>query len=260
MPTRITMNGKSFNVEESKYERFWRKLKKGVWEPETFEVFDATIRPDSLMLDVGAWIGATCLYGAQLAKSCIAFEPDPIAFKVLERNVAANKEANWRGSLEIRNAAINKDGESFELGARHDGGDSQSSVLFSGRETTWTVSAHRLQDILDDYAGPDQHVFLKIDIEGGEYELMPSIASVLADERVSAFISFHPMLLRNSLIDGAEEGFDWRPAYVEAHMTALEALPWDKNPTFLDGKNRNRQALEKVLQKRFKFPRQLLIS
>ncbi|MEL7212404.1 MAG: FkbM family methyltransferase [Pseudomonadota bacterium] len=259
MSTLIEMNDRRFSVEEGAHGRFWRKLKKGVWEPETFEVFDAQIDPDALMIDVGAWIGATCLYGAQLAKRCIAFEPDPIAFAALEKNVACNADTDWVDRLSIVNGAVNKDGKSFKLGARNEGGDSQSSVLFGDRETTWTVNAQRLDEVVKAHADADQPIFLKIDIEGGEYDLIPEIAPVLADPRVRAFISFHPMLLRNALT--AEKGDEgWKPGFVDAHMAALAALPWDKDTTFLDGQGRNRAALEHVLQKRYKFPRQLLIA
>lgn len=259
MSQKITVNGISFQVEPGRNTAFWDNVNQGVWEPETFEIFDRCLSPETLMLDIGAWIGPTSLYGVQRAKECIAFEPDPVAFEALEKNVAANKKSKWAGALTVKNAGINKDGASFELGGRRDGGDSQSSALFPNRRTTWMVKAHRLQDVLAEHADQGQPVFLKIDIEGGEYELLPAISEILVDPGITAYISFHPKFLRQAMQQGQDAAFDWQTPFIAAHEIVLDALPWDRTLTFGKNERVSRESLTDALRDKQTFPTELLV-
>ncbi|GGS12419.1 FkbM family methyltransferase [Actinokineospora fastidiosa] len=65
----------------------------GVWEPEVAELVDSLIEPDSVFLDVGAYVGYHSLRVlARLGTSgtVVAVEPDPDAVKLLRHNVSAN--------------------------------------------------------------------------------------------------------------------------------------------------------------------------
>ncbi|MFM7445052.1 MAG: FkbM family methyltransferase, partial [Tabrizicola sp.] len=116
MLTTITLGEWSFQVDPRPHHRFWKRVNSGAWEPETYAIFDRHIDDRTLFLDIGAWIGSTSLYGAQLAQRCVAFEPDPVAFAELSRNVDQNRQADWIGKLQIHERAINRDGQSFTLG------------------------------------------------------------------------------------------------------------------------------------------------
>lgn len=86
----IEKNGKAFYVNSSNNANFWAQLQLGVWEPETFKIFDIFLDENHSYVDLGAWIGPTVLYGCQKAKFCYAIEPDPIAFKNLKKNIELN--------------------------------------------------------------------------------------------------------------------------------------------------------------------------
>ena len=259
MPVNITVAERSFNVEPGPHKGFWTRVGRGAWEPETFAIFARNITDKTLFLDIGAWIGSTSLYAAQLARKSVAFEPDPVAFQELSRNVAANAGAPWAKRLEINDCAINRDGTPFVLGGSEAGADSTSSALFPDSASQWTVKARRLPDVLKAHRKPKQPVFMKIDIEGGEYDLLPSIADILADPLVTAYVSFHPKMLRMSLAPRDQREV-WEAPFVERHLAILDALPWTRPIRVSDGTLVTRQLLERKLRNRFRFPTELLIG
>ena len=59
------------------YQKFYRKLASGAWEARTFETLSRNLDRNTVCVDIGAWIGVTPMWSAQLAKSVIAVEPDP---------------------------------------------------------------------------------------------------------------------------------------------------------------------------------------
>jgi len=244
-------------VEPGQNSGFWAAVDAGLWEPETFAIFDELIRPDSLVLDVGAWIGATALYAAQKSRLTVAFEPDPLAFPVLRDNVATNAKAAWADRLEIVNKAVNADGHDVSLGSRGAGGDSMSSILFSSCDTSWRVQGASIYDIVDYYGKSGQPIFLKIDIEGGEYDLIPKIPDVLSDLRVSAMISLHPSFLRSSCKH--THGNQWRGAFGAAHAALIDALPRNKSVTFGRSGSRNRVLAKLRARLTGSFSRSILI-
>lgn len=189
----------SFQVNPSNSEEFWGLIQKNHWEPDTYEVFHRCIDATTLVVDFGAWIGPTCLYSAQLSEVCLAFEPDPVAFEMLKENFVLNKSAPWAKRLKIFNEAITSDGAPVTLGSNGELGDSMSSQILSNSKTTWTVSYRTIPAVLNEYRAPNQSVFLKIDVEGAEYELIPSIQSVLIDPLVASQIALHPDALEQGL-------------------------------------------------------------
>ena len=259
MTETVTVGNCSFNVVPGAHKRFWNRVNRGQWEPETFAIFDRHIGPDTLYVDIGAWIGSTVLYAAQRADRAVAFEPDPVAFVELKRNLAANAGAAWAQRLEIHESAINKDGKSFTLGGSSAGSSSMSSALFPDRESQWTVRAQRLPDVLSTYRKPGQPVFLKIDIEGGEYDLLPTLAEVMADPTTTIYISFHPTLFQQSLA-ARHDGEAWKGPFIDQHLLVLGSIPATRNLALGDGTPTTLAALERRLKRRLQFPSEILIS
>ena len=88
-PMKVERYGKSFFVSGNpKYFFFWKNKS---WERNTHKIFDKFLDSNHSYIDIGAWIGPTVLYGAQIAKKVYAIEPDPIAFKELEKNGILSK-------------------------------------------------------------------------------------------------------------------------------------------------------------------------
>ena len=189
MPIRtICKNQITFQIDSDKHQRFWTKVEEGNWEPETFAIFDRFVKKDATYLDIGTWEGPTLLYAGQLAKAACGFEADPVAFAGLERNLAANPQMQ---STRIFNLCIAEKTGEMQFGSRSGGGDTMSSLLFSEGQTVWTVPAIRLDEFVtrEGLQGP---LFIKIDIEGGEYLVLPSLDPFFRKYRPTVYLSTHP--------------------------------------------------------------------
>ncbi len=226
----LSVNKRTFNVMVNKNLNFWKLLASGRWEPNTYSVFDRFVTADHVYLDIGAWIGPTVLYAAQLAKSAYAFEPDPIAYRELKINVELNSDQAWARKLMIFNKAVTRDTQNLRIGNRGNGGDSTSSALFSHENTAWEVEGTRLQDLITSHGLEKEKLFIKIDIEGGEYDLIPSIAGLLGSHDTTLLLSLHPDFLKQYLDKSSKSNFlarSWqRLIFFRKHLGLVRSLPF----------------------------------
>jgi FkbM family methyltransferase len=151
------------------------------------EIFDAEIydfNPDNntpYILDCGANIGLSVLFFKQKfpESTVVAFEPDPDIFKVLEKNISNYKLQNVRA---IEAAVWIADGE---LDFQKEGGFSGSVVNHWDRSNVTAVKSTDLRNFMDRKID-----FLKIDIEGAEFEVLKNISEKLLSVS-NLFIEYH---------------------------------------------------------------------
>ena len=172
---------------------FWDSLESGEWEPDTFKIFDTFVTEDTYFLDIGSWIGPTALYAAQIARQTYAFEPDPVAYKELIANVEANDGANWIGRLQVWNKAVAEHDGKIKLGSRLKVGDSMSSVLFADEANSWEVETVGFDKLLQGEQLKNKKLFVKMDIEGGEFKLIPALRETLQKHDITLYLSTHPI-------------------------------------------------------------------
>jgi FkbM family methyltransferase len=197
---------------------FWERVEAGRWEPGTLAVIDRHVDDRSTFLDLGAWVGPTALYAAGVARRVVAVEADPAALDQLHRNLKANPELAQR--IEVLPRAIHASEGRVTFGARRKPGDSMSSVLLPDAEHTWQAEAITPRQLADMLA-PDERLFIKINVEGGEYALLPCLGPLL--DRVDAvLISFHPKILAAAF--GAGEAARQTRAALSA-LSRLRACP-----------------------------------
>ncbi len=171
--------------------RFWNEVSTNEWEPSTFRIFDKYLSKNHSYLDIGAWIGPTVLYGSQLAKHCYAIEPDPIAYKQLTSNIKLNPHLSSK--VTALNRALGSHCGPVKLGrASFVGGDSKSSLLL--QKNSWTVEAITLQKLMENIVDCN---FIKMDIEGGEALVLPTMAEYLQHTKPTLFLSLHAQLFPN---------------------------------------------------------------
>jgi FkbM family methyltransferase len=194
----ICREGKEFQVVSGSNREFWESVSSGDWEAETFPIFDRFIDRQHSYIDMGSWIGPTLLYGCQLAGRAYGIEPDPIAYAELARNVACNGATS--GNVKIFNVCIAPRSGKVAFGSRSQGGDSTSSLLFSQGETQWTVDGVTFEEFVRANT-IDDCGFIKMDIEGGEYSVLPSMAAWIKKHRPTIYLSLHPCFLGD--IEGA---------------------------------------------------------
>ena len=191
---KIQKNDKIFFVNSSPLNHFWAQLQLNLWEPNTFKIFDTFLDPDHSYIDLGAWIGPTVLYGCQNAKFCYAIEPDPLAFKQLKDNVELNPGLISR--ISFSDSCIMDSSGTTYLTTKGEFGDSCSSITFNKSSSSIEVNSTTLEQFFYDNSINDCN-FIKIDIEGGEFTVLPSTLKFLEEKKPTLHISLHPGLMDN---------------------------------------------------------------
>ncbi|WP_170572434.1 FkbM family methyltransferase [Ruegeria atlantica] len=184
-----TLNGEHFRLDPY-HSKFWRKASAGAWEPETFAVLDKYLSPDRDYLDIGAWIGPTVLYAARRARHVWCFEPDPTAF----RHLAWNLDLNGIRNVSAFGVALSDQfGVARMASVRGEPGDSTSSLLHDGAHGTDALTiAWNQFEAANDLSGVS---LVKMDIEGAEYAVLPSLVPWLKMHRPTLYLSTHAGLL-----------------------------------------------------------------
>jgi FkbM family methyltransferase len=131
------------------------------------EIYKSQLPPNARVFDCGANIGLATLYLKQHHPDCrvIAFEPDEKNYDLLARNVGS---WGYEG-IEIRKQAVWKENTTLRFSSC---GNMASKI--SGSEDGVAVEAIRLRDLLTEKVH-----FLKLDIEGAEYEVLKDIEDKL---------------------------------------------------------------------------------
>jgi FkbM family methyltransferase len=192
----IKKNGKVFYVNSSNNANFWAQLQLGIWEPETFKIFDIFLDKNHSYVDLGAWIGPTVLYGCQNAKFCYAVEPDPIAFKNLKNNIDLNHQLC--SHIKLSNQGItNFSGTTYLTPKNKEFGDSMSSTVCEKSSTSCKVKGITFHQFILDNSIKDCN-FIKMDIEGEEFTVLPTMQKFLEKEKPTIHLSLHPPLVKNS--------------------------------------------------------------
>ncbi len=178
----VEKNGVRFMVTcpDPKIEDFWSQSFEKGWEDETFRIFDDFISADKIYLDFGAWIGPTVLYAAHRAKRVYGLEPDQRAFAILSENLRANPDL--ADKVTVLDQAIAPTNGLVEFYYAGDGADSTSSLIKSGAKLTnsYQVRTVTLADFVrENDIEPAQIGFIKIDIEGGEFDLARPLVEFL---------------------------------------------------------------------------------
>lgn len=212
----IVREGEVFQVA-SGHEWFWPGFADGSWEPSTFKIFDQFLKPEGLMLDIGAWIGPTALYAAARTKKILAFEPDPVAFRSLVQNLALNKVEN----VIPYPIAVSSEWGGIPFGAKTGLGDSMSSQIWAKNDEK--VPAASFVSIVAETM-PD---FIKIDIEGGEKFIFANSANRFALEQVKPTIhlSLHTPDMQADLEGfkkAVEEGIGFYPYFYDEKLEHIK--------------------------------------
>jgi FkbM family methyltransferase len=147
------------------------------------------MRSDSSYIDIGFWVGPTLLYGCQLAKCASGIEPDPIAYKELVANVALN--GSLAPNIRLFNVCVATNIGQVKFASRKEGRDFMSSLLFSDCKKARTVPSLTFDDLIRRNE-VTKCWFNRMDIEGGEYEMLPTILTYLRKHRPKLYLSLHP--------------------------------------------------------------------
>ena len=171
----------------------WRKIAVGGRERGALDVLEK-LAPDSVMWDIGAHVGLMALFAARKCKRVICFEPDPVAMQYLSWNIARNRIHN----ATLVGAALGAKTEFRKMGAA--GGQALGEAYTGFRMSS------AAQTFFAPCLGPetwgawlnDPPQLVKMDIEGGEFELLPAMADWLEECRPKMLLSLHAVPLRGA--------------------------------------------------------------
>lgn len=175
------------NIEHIEW--FFSVLSNSEWENDTFEIFDKCSDKEGIALDLGAWIGVTTIYMSKKFKKVISIEPDKNALTSFEKNLKKNTCDNFEI---IEKVIFNDTKKNVYFGVNKFKnsklGDSMSqSRTLPISDEDYLVQTITLKEITDKY----KISFVKVDIEGGEENILEDLFFYGNLYKWKLWISFH---------------------------------------------------------------------
>jgi FkbM family methyltransferase len=201
---KITKNDESFfikNTPEDPNLSFWNDIY-STWENDTFEILDKFLNKDKIFIDIGAWIGPTSIYGSRKSKHVFSIEADNLSFYDLSFNLYNNCDKNY---TLINKAIYNIDNIEIKFGknkflTNSNFNDSTSHIydidihnIDSGNNHNfYFIQTITLKNIINNYnIDPSEISLIKVDIEGGEENILNDLYHLNLQYNVPLYISFH---------------------------------------------------------------------
>ena len=194
----VHINQQQFTVSSGCADWVWESWEKGDWQKDTLNIFDRFIHPEKDVIDMGAWIGPLSLYAATRTSGNIhSIEPDKTSYGELAQNFHLNPEYSSR--LFAHPVAIGAENTTATLYGRRNFGDSASSLLSrtKDRGLKQEVQVQTFESFLQENNIKDVG-FLKMDIEAGEFALLPAMADWLKEHKPNFHLSLHTPFLREA--------------------------------------------------------------
>jgi FkbM family methyltransferase len=166
---------------------------KGVFSPHLYDVFTEMIQRGNTVVDVGANIGYfTLLFSKIVGENgkVYSFEPVSQIYSKLEKNI----EINSVGNIVAENYALGE--EQSELTINYQESSSGQSSLINKTQNSVSEKIHvvTLDSYLEKFDALD---FVKIDIEGFEFQALRGMQKTLKKFKPSVVMEFSPLLYRN---------------------------------------------------------------
>jgi len=185
-----TIDGVPFTCDPY-HVKFWNAVSKGMWEPHTLNILSTYLNSQSIYCDVGTWIGPTVLHASTKCKKVYCFEPDRISYRYLLENLQHN---NIHNVIPFNIALTPQDGF-IKVGTfAKSFGRSKTSILKGNDDNAISFPGLSLKTVRQSF-NIEKIDFLKIDIEGGEFSLIPSLKTYLMEQKPLLYLSTHPQFL-----------------------------------------------------------------
>jgi FkbM family methyltransferase len=205
---RINKNSEFFFIENNINNpnlSFWKDTYSN-WENETFDVFDKYLSKDKVFIDIGGWIATTSMYGSRKSKHIYTVEADNDAFNDMESNLKANCDNNYtlinKAIYNIDDAKVNF-GKNFRCSTSKMN-DSGSQIYPEGviSDEYYVVETITLETIIKKYEIDVSNISLiKVDIEGGEENILNDLYDIHVRFNVPLYVSFHYCWWKDTNLD-----------------------------------------------------------
>jgi FkbM family methyltransferase len=182
------------NDDNDKNINFWRDIFIN-WEQNTFKIFDRYLKSDKIFIDIGGWIGTTCIYGSRKSKKVYVVEADKESYNDMIKNSLANND----NIIGINKAIYNKDGVDIMFGknknlenSRMNDSTSQIYDEDDNVENCYKIKTITIESIINEYKiDPNNISLIKVDIEGGEEYILEDLYNIYTKYKIPMYISFH---------------------------------------------------------------------
>jgi FkbM family methyltransferase len=180
------------NLTIPSFQWYMDVLSSGVWESDTFEVFKKVKNKNKIAIDIGGWIGSTSIWLAKNFDHVIVVEADKNALVAMKNNFIRNKCYNI---TIVEKAIHNIDKTNVIFGINehlNQGlGDSVSQVKNEKKYSEdYEVGTITLNSLIDGY-DKEKILFVKVDIEGGEENILNDLIELGVRYKWKIWISFH---------------------------------------------------------------------
>jgi len=158
----------------------------GIYEPCETQFFLKNVKPGQVVLDIGANIGYyTLIFARQVGNTghVYAFEPDPVPFSLLEKNIHLNGYTN----VTAINAAVTDLSGTIRLYLSSGGHADNRTYPTTGQRKHIEIGALRMDDY---FSNIGHHVdFVKLDIQGSEYRAIKGMKSLIEENRALQIVT-----------------------------------------------------------------------
>jgi FkbM family methyltransferase len=164
------------------------------YEPDNFNFLKTQCKPGSLVLDIGSHIGLFASVAAKIVGpkgKVFAFEPAPKTNALLHQTIALN---NLQNIVQPRNEAMAKQvGETvfFVSDENADNSNSMVSYLQDRKLHSINITVSTIDSFVKQ-ARLRKVDFIKIDVEGAEYDAIQGAELTLKEMKPACILAIHP--------------------------------------------------------------------
>lgn len=195
---KIYKNNELFLIENNESNEnlsFWKNVY-NQWENETFKIFDQYLSKDKIFIDIGGWIGTTAMYGARKSKHVYSIEADNKSINDMMINLKTNCANNY---TLINKAIFNIDDIKIKFGKNihleNSKMNDSTSQIYSDDIITneyYLAETITIENIIKKYQMNVSEISLiKVDIEGGEENILNDLFDIHTKYGIPLYISFH---------------------------------------------------------------------
>lgn len=169
------------------------------WEKDTFSVFDKFLNKDKIFIDIGGWIGTTCIYASRKSKHVYCVEADEKSIIDMKKNITNNCIKYPPSITIIQKAIYNIDNIKLKFGKnkflQNSKMNDSTSQIYEDNEISSEyneVSTITFKSIIEKYNILTNEISLiKVDIEGGEENILQDLFEYHKLYNIPLYVSFH---------------------------------------------------------------------
>lgn len=176
-----------FNIPIGNPEKdfLWRQIRLGFWEPKTFKIISTLLNSKDCALEVGIAESQTTFTTALYSGRLIAIEPSKDSFLYAKSILEVNP--SLRDKVILIHGALSDRSQTEIFGRNQRLFD---EINFNSKSKSIEVMGYTIEDLQN--MVDTKITFINLDIEGGEYIILPSMIKFLNENKPTLLLSLHP--------------------------------------------------------------------